>query len=453
MIASPKLEEWLANDTMKEGLRGCSERNYVDLDATFNPNIDEDYDHRLSGISRDSFCGVYLGWIQYCNSRRTKVRPAGPATPLPSPPPRGATALEPETLKACVVFAATGRREGLGPGVALLRPVCAGTEGPGNGRPSDVQVVGLCLFFSTSECFFGSVSFKCVPPLMTLALMYPALFPLQQPGVLPVRTPRVVQGRLPHLVGEGRVDLCRHGAAEESCGSRNPHVSKVAPGGSPRTAAAAPRLRLDLNQTFASAFKDHFTSPDEYDEPAVLFEAISAHQQNLVIAHEGDPAWRSAVLSNAPSLLALRHVLDEGTNEYKIIMLNRRYLSFRVIKVRADAGGWGLAASMSRTRGAEGVGLLALQVNKECVRGLWAGQQQELVFLRNRNPERGSIQNAKQALRNMINSSCDQPIGYPIYVSPLTTSYCDSHPQLGHILGGPISFGNIRNFVVGTWHR
>ena len=39
------------------------------------------------------------------------------------------------------------------------------------------------------------------------------------------------------------------------------------------------------------------------------------------------------MLSNAPSLLALRHVLDEGTNEYKIIMLNRRYLSFRVIKV------------------------------------------------------------------------------------------------------------------------
>ena len=54
------------------------------------------------------------------------------------------------------------------------------------------------------------------------------------------------------------------------------------------------------------------------------------------------------------------------------------------------------------------------QINKECVRGLWAGQQQELVFLRNRNPERGSIQNSKQALRNMVNSSCDQPLGYPM---------------------------------------
>lgn len=55
-----------------------------------------------------------------------------------------------------------------------------------------------------------------------------------------------------------------------------------------------------------------------------------------------------------------RHVFDEGNDEYKIIMLNKRYLSFRVIKV-----------------------------NRECVRGLWAGQQQELVYLRNRNPERG----------------------------------------------------------------
>lgn len=203
-----------------------------------------------------------------------------------------------------------------------------------------------------------------------------------------------------------------------------------------------------------SFLQDHFTSPDEYEEPAVLFEAISTHQQNLVIAHEGDPAWRSAVLSNAPSLLALRHVLDEGTNEYKIIMLNRRYLSFRVIKVRAAAENQSLiCCHLARTRSLTRTRPVALQVNKECVRGLWAGQQQELVFLRNRNPERGSIQNAKQALRNMINSSCDQPIGYPIYVSPLTTSYCNSHPQLGHILGGPISIGNIRNFVVSTWHR
>ncbi|XP_061825002.1 pecanex-like protein 1 isoform X2 [Nerophis lumbriciformis] len=325
VIASPKLEEWLANDTMKDGLRACGERNYVDLDPTFNPNIDEDYDHRLAGISRDSFCSVYLGWIQYCNSRRTKPLESDRDSPL---------------VLLCFGLCVLGRR-------------ALGTAAHHMSSNLESFLYGLHALFK-GDFRISSVRDEWIFADMEL------LKKVVVPGI---------------------------------------------------------RMSLKLHQ-------DHFTSPDEYDEPAVLFEAISSHQQNLVIAHEGDPAWRSAVLSNAQSLLALRHVLDEGTNEYKIIMLNRRYLSFRVIKV-----------------------------NKECVRGLWAGQQQELVFLRNRNPERGSIQNAKQALRNMINSSCDQPIGYPIYVSPLTTSYCNSHPQLGHVLGGPISIANIRNFVVSTWHR
>ncbi|XP_062413128.1 pecanex-like protein 1 isoform X3 [Pungitius pungitius] len=325
VIASTKLEEWLANETMKDGLRGCGERNYVDLDPTFNPNIDEDYDHRLAGISRESFCAIYLGWIQYCNSRR--------ATPLDS---------EKDSALVLLCF-------------------------------------GLCVLGRRA---LGTAAHHMSSNLESFLYGLHALFK-----------------------GDFRISSVR----DEWIFADMELLRKVV--------VPAIRMSLKLHQ-------DHFTSPDEYEDPGVLFEAISSHQQNLVIAHEGDPAWRSAVLSNVPSLLALRHVLDEGTNEYKIIMLNRRYLSFRVIKV-----------------------------NKECVRGLWAGQQQELVFLRNRNPERGSIQNAKQALRNMINSSSDQPIGYPIYVSPLTTSYCNSHPQLGHILGGPISIANIRRFVASTWHR
>lgn len=55
-----------------------------------------------------------------------------------------------------------------------------------------------------------------------------------------------------------------------------------------------------------SIFQDHFMSPEEYEDPSALYEAISNHEENLVISHEGDPAWRSAVLSGTPSLLALR---------------------------------------------------------------------------------------------------------------------------------------------------
>lgn len=66
--------------------------------------------------------------------------------------------------------------------------------------------------------------------------------------------------------------------------------------------APAVRMSLKLHQ-------DHFTFPDEYDEPAILYSAIATHEENLVIAHEGDPAWRQAVLANRDSLLALRYTL------------------------------------------------------------------------------------------------------------------------------------------------
>ncbi|KAG6453725.1 hypothetical protein O3G_MSEX008304 [Manduca sexta] len=181
--------------------------------------------------------------------------------------------------------------------------------------------------------------------------------------------------------------------------------------------APAIRMALKLHQ-------DHFMFPEEYCSSAALYAAISSHAQRLVICHEAAPAWRHSVLRGAPHLLALRHVMDEGNDDYKIIMLNKRHLGFRVIKL-----------------------------NRECVRGLWAGQQQELVYLRNRNPERGSIQNAKQALRNIINSSCDQPIGYPIYVSPLTTSYADSSPALSSLVGGAVTAAALRRALKALWTR
>lgn len=81
------------------------------------------------------------------------------------------------------------------------------------------------------------------------------------------------------------------------------------------------------------SFQDHFTSPDEYEDPMVLYDAITANEEKMLISHEGDPVWRSAILANMPSLLALRHIMDDGSDEYKIIMLNKRFLSFRVIKV------------------------------------------------------------------------------------------------------------------------
>uniref|UniRef100_A0A4W5MKT5 Pecanex-like protein n=1 Tax=Hucho hucho TaxID=62062 RepID=A0A4W5MKT5_9TELE len=323
---SPKLEEWLANETVQEALRPCLGPAYVDSDPTFNLNIDEDYDHRASGVTPTAFCMVYLDWIQYCNSRRpTPVEDSERDSPL---------------VTLCFGLCILGRR-------------ALGTAS-------------------------HSMSASLEPFLYGLHALFKGDF-------------RITSPRDEWVFAD--MDLLN------------------------RVVAPGVRMSLKLHQ-------DHFTSPDEYEDPVVLYDAITANEEKMLISHEGDPVWRSAILANMPSLLALRHVMDDGSDEYKIIMLNKRFLSFRVIKV-----------------------------NRECVRGLWAGQQQELVFLRNRNPERGSIQNAKQALRNMINSSCDQPIGYPIYVSPLTTSYAGGHTQLRSVWGGPISPHNIYTWLISSWDR
>ena len=84
---------------------------------------------------------------------------------------------------------------------------------------------------------------------------------------------------------------------------------------------------------FLGCSQDHFTCLEETEEPAILYKAISNYKISLVICHESDPAWRKAVLSSRDTLLTLRHMVDDGTDEYKIIMLYKRHLSFKVIKV------------------------------------------------------------------------------------------------------------------------
>ncbi|KAF0296666.1 Pecanex-like protein 1 [Amphibalanus amphitrite] len=325
-LRSAKLEQWLSREEiMSHVLEHTTSPGFVDVDPIFNMNIDEDYDFRASGITRNSFCNVYLEWIKYCVQQRDKAMECTCDSPV---------------VSLCLALSLLGRRT----------------------------------LSDASHHSISSVEFF----LYGLHALFKGDF-------------RITSLRDEWVFSD--MDLLR---------------KVVAPG---------IRMSLKLHQ-------DHFMSPEDYEKPSCLYEAIRSHDEKLVISHEGDPAWRNAVLSGVPSLLALRHILDDGADQYKIIMLNKRQLSFRVIKL-----------------------------NRECVRGLWAGQQQELIYLRNRNPERGSIQNAKQALRNIINSSCDQPIGYPIYVSPLTTSYVETHAQISRIVGGPISFGWVKRRLLAAWQR
>ncbi|KAM6998018.1 pecanex-like protein 2 isoform 2-T2 [Tautogolabrus adspersus] len=325
LVHSPKLSTWLKDASIEEALQSYTKWHHIERDPqVFSVKIDEDYVHCLQGVTRASFCNVYLEWIQYCAGKME--------TPVDSD--------EDSTLVTlCYALSVLGRRS------------------------------------------LGTASHNMSNSLESFLYGFNTLFK-----------------------GDFRI-----ATKDEWVFVDLDLLQKVV--------APAVRMSLKLHQ-------DHFTCLEETEEASILYEAITNYRSSLVICHESDPAWRKAVLSSRDTLLTLRHMIDDGTDEYKIIMLYKRHLSFKVIKI-----------------------------NKECVRGLWAGQQQELVFLRNRNPERGSIQNSKQALRNMVNSSCDQPLGYPMYVSPLTTSYAGTHRTLRSIGGGALSLDVIRSWLCTKWLR
>lgn len=252
--------KWIEDEELRESLNYLLEPNFVDLDPTFNLNIDEDYDHVSSGITLTCFKSVYMGWILFCidqvvdSSKHEFVR-------------------KNEDFIISLCF-----------GLSLLARRALGTASHHNSALISVD------FF-----LYG----------------FHALFK-----------------------GDFRV----HSARDEWVFQDMDFLNKV----------IAPSVRMSLK-----LHQDQFTTYEEYESSRMLFDAIAYYQKSIVISHEADPIWRSAILSNVPSLLALRHVFEEGTDQYKVIMLNKRYLSFRVIKI-----------------------------NRECVRGLWAGQQQELIFLR-----------------------------------------------------------------------
>ncbi|KAK3554026.1 hypothetical protein QTP70_019141 [Hemibagrus guttatus] len=325
LVINPKLQTWLKEQSIHEALQPYSKWHYIERDpVVFSIKIDEDYVHCLQGVTRASYCNVYLEWIQYCTSKMEQPVECDEDSLL---------------VTLCFALSVLGRRS------------------------------------------LGTASHNMSNSLESFLYGFSTLFK-----------------------GDFRIS-----SKDEWVFADMDLLQKVV--------APAVRMSLKLHQ-------DHFTSLEESEEPAVLYEAISTYRSSLVICDEGDPAWRKAVLSSRDMLLTLRHTLDDDNDEYKIIMMYKRYLSFKVIKI-----------------------------NKECVRGLWAGQQQELIFLRNRNPERGSIQNSKQALRNMINSSCDQPLGYPMFVSALTTSYAGTHKHTGSVWGGTLSLQGIRTWLCSRWLR
>lgn len=63
---------------------------------------------------------------------------------------------------------------------------------------------------------------------------------------------------------------------------------------------------LTLHTTSLSHHQDNFALSNPYESPEDMYETIQDVEENHVVTHESDHEWRNAVVTNQPSLLALR---------------------------------------------------------------------------------------------------------------------------------------------------
>lgn len=78
MVTSPKLLSWIKNESLLKSLQPFAKWHYIERDlATFTTNVDDDYVPCLQGVTRASYCSVYLEWIQYCVQKRQEVGRGG----------------------------------------------------------------------------------------------------------------------------------------------------------------------------------------------------------------------------------------------------------------------------------------------------------------------------------------------------------------------------------------
>lgn len=69
------MQIWVKDQSMQETLQPYTKWHHIEKDpAVFSMKIDEDYVHCLQGVTRASYCNVYLEWIQYCANKLEEVR-------------------------------------------------------------------------------------------------------------------------------------------------------------------------------------------------------------------------------------------------------------------------------------------------------------------------------------------------------------------------------------------
>ncbi|KAJ6625050.1 Pecanex-like protein 1, partial [Pseudolycoriella hygida] len=255
-IRSPKLEEWLESSAIQDSLQHTLERQFVDLDPIFNHNLDADFENRASGITRASFCDVYQEWIEFCCMKRTEQQ----ATSATKTEPQDRTTSSTNVSKGPSPWSSTNPT-----------PSPRENDKSVDSKNNNVGEVNNRRTIHTNR------ESTLISLLLALGLLARRTLATASNSSLATNVEFFLHGLHALFKGDFRITSPRD---EWVFADMDLLHSVVAP---------AVKMALKLHQ-------DHFLSPEEYDEPVALYDAITTHTKELVISHEADPLWRNAVL-------------------------------------------------------------------------------------------------------------------------------------------------------------
>ena len=398
-LTNARLAVWLASAPVRARMDTLG--TFVEKDALFCKQLMADYDHRHHGITLASFCATYGRWIQYCLYKRTHATAAaalaggraGTRATTGTPSVTASDSSPPSSSSSSSAASSSSSSSSFGR---------QQQQAPRSPSPADRVTTALigpqqdesqapCAATEPPACTGEDAERLC----FLLSVLARRVF--LQNRACALDTAQFLQRLYQLLAGDVRVT---HPADEWVL----PHVEVL-----DEVVLGAVRAALRLHQSCVAGDDDIATR-------AGLYAALRRYRTELVVAREDAPEWRRAIAAPhpPPQLLSLRKVRDAGSAgaQFSVVLLTRLRQSFTLTRL-----------------------------NRECVRGFWAGQQQEVVYLGNTNSERGSIQKLTTVLRNLINQACDPPVGYPVFVSDIATSYsrvwqhAAMPPRLRRLLG------------------
>ena len=131
--------------------------------------------------------------------------------------------------------------------------------------------------------------------------------------------------------------------------------------------------------------------PEENDELSAMMEE---KLEKVTVMPESESQWMKLVDDREPVLETVRKIQEDNEVAIKYMIFTKREQSFRLVKL-----------------------------NGEAVRGIWAGQTCETVYMESTDRERPSIQYDSFTLRNIISQSANSPVGYPEVICPISYSF------------------------------